>query len=82
METIIELDPSNSIVLTKSLRQAAGITPQQKLKVTSTPGRIVLETEADSRGEIVQRGQLKVWTGEVPPKPIEEAVEQARHYTR
>jgi len=31
---------------------------------------------------VVKRGKLKVWTGDVPATPIEEAVEQARHYTR
>jgi len=82
METTIELDASNRIVLTKSLRQAAGITPQQKLKVISTPGRIVLETEAETTGKILRRGKLKIWTGEVPATPIQESVEQARYYSR
>jgi len=82
METTIELDASNRIVLTRALRAAAGISPRQKLRVSSTPGRIVLEVKANSSGSIVKRGKLKVWTGAVPATPIEDAVDQARHYTR
>jgi uncharacterized protein len=35
-----------------------------------------------TEGKIVRDGKLKVWTGPVPETPIEEAVEQARHYKR
>jgi len=31
---------------------------------------------------LLKRGKLKVWTGTVPATPIEEAVEQSRHYFR
>jgi hypothetical protein len=82
MQTTIELDASNRIVLSRELRRAAGIPRMQKLRASATPGRIVLEMEANSSGRIVRRGKLKVWTGAVPATPIEEAVEQARHYTR
>ena len=82
MQVTINLDASNRIVLTRELRQAAGIPRMQKLKVSATPGRIVLEMESTSSGRIVKRGRLKVWTGEVATTSIEEAVEQARHYTR
>ncbi|MFZ4777465.1 MAG: hypothetical protein ACOYM3_19020 [Terrimicrobiaceae bacterium] len=82
METTIELDASNRIVLTSALRQAAGISPRQKLRVSSTPGRIVLEVDANISGRVVRRGKLKVWTGAVPATPIEDAVDLARHYTR
>jgi hypothetical protein len=54
----------------------------EKLKVSATPGRIVLEMEANSSGRVVKHGKLKVWTGAVPLTSIEEAVEQVRHYTR
>jgi hypothetical protein len=50
--------------------------------VSATPGRIVLEMESNASGCIVKRGKLKVWTGAVPATPIQEAVEQSRHYTR
>lgn len=50
--------------------------------VSATPGRIVLEIGANRSGRIVKRGNLKIWTGAVPTIPIEEAVEQSRHYTR
>jgi hypothetical protein len=82
MKTIIALDASNRIVLSRELRRAAGIPRKQKLLVSATPGRIVLEMEANTSGRVIKRGKLKVWTGAVPATPIEEAVEQSRHYTR
>lgn len=82
MRTTIELDASNRIVLSRELRRAAGIPRRQKLMVSATPGRIVLEMEANTSGRIVKRGKLKVWTGAVPATPLQEAVEQSRHDTR
>jgi len=82
METTVELDASNRFVLSRELRLAAGIPRRQKLMVSATPGRIVLEMQANASRIIVKRGKLKVWTGAVPAMPIEEAVDQARHYTR
>jgi len=81
MTGTIKMDGSNRIVLSRDLRRAAGLSPQQKLKVVATPGRIVLEVEPNP-GKIVKRGKLKVWSGKVPPIPVEEAVEQVRHYQR
>lgn len=82
MKTVVALDASNRIVLSKELRRAAGIPRGQKLVVSATPGRIILEMEPSTAGRVVKRGKLKVWTGPVPTTPIEEAVEQARHYNR
>jgi hypothetical protein len=82
MNSTVELDASNRIVLSRELRRAAGIPRRQKLLVSATPGRIVLEMEANTSGRITKRGKLKIWTGDVPATPIEEAVEQSRHYTR
>jgi len=82
MQTTTRLDASNRIVLSRELRRAAGIPRLQKLKVSATPGRIILEMEENSSGRVVKRGKLKVWTGSVLATPIEAAVEQARHYTR
>lgn len=82
MKATVELDGSNRIVLSRELRRAAGFPLRQKLMVSATPGRIVLEMEANTSGRIVKRGKLKVWTGAVPATPIEEAVEQARNYSR
>lgn len=82
MDSTITLDPSNRIVLTNAIRRAAGIAPKQKLKLSATPGRIVLEVAPNLAGKVVKRGKLKVWTGAVPATPLSEAVEQARHYTR
>ena len=82
MKMTVALDASNRIVLSRELRRAAGIPRKQKLLASATPGRIVLEMKANASGRILKRGKLKVWTGAVPATPIEEAVEQARHYTR
>jgi hypothetical protein len=82
MKTTLELDASNRIVLSREVRRAAGIPRRQKLVVSATPGRIVLEVPPNASGRVVKRGKLKVWTGPVPNTSIEEAVEQARHYTR
>lgn len=82
MKTTVELDASNRIVLSRELRGAAGIPRRQKLIATATPGRIVLEVENKASGRIIKRGKLKVWTGSVPLTPIEEAIDQSRHYTR
>lgn len=82
MKTIVELDASNRIVLSQELRRAAGIPRRQRLVVSATPGRIVLEVENNASGRVIKRGKLKLWTGPVPNTSIEEAVEQSRHYTR
>ena len=82
MKTTVELDASNRIVLSRELRRAAGIPRRQKLLVSATPGRIVLEMAPNASGRIVKRGKLKVWTGSVPATSISEAIEQARHYRR
>ncbi len=82
MNSTMRLDRSNRIVLTRDVRRAAGIATGQKLKVSAAPGRIVIEVEAETRGRIAKHGKLKVWSGPVPATPLEEAVEQARHYER
>ncbi|HXP63782.1 MAG TPA: AbrB/MazE/SpoVT family DNA-binding domain-containing protein [Dongiaceae bacterium] len=79
MTGTIRLDSSSRIVLSRDLRKAAGILPGRKLRVSATPGRIVLEVEPN-RGKILKRGKLKVWAGQVPSTPLEEAVELVRHY--
>jgi hypothetical protein len=82
MNAIVQLDASNRIVLSRELRRAAGIPRKQRLKASATPGRIVLEIAANSSGQVVRRGKLKVWTGAVPSTPIAEAVDASRHYER
>ena len=81
MTATVRLDGSNRIVLSRDLRRAAGIPRGQKLKVSATPGRVVLEVEPNP-GTVVRRGKLKMWTGQVPATPIEEAVDVVRHYER
>jgi hypothetical protein len=82
VKSIVQLDPSNRIILSKELRRAAGFAPGQKLKASADPGRVVLEVEANSNGKVVKRGKLKVWTGKVPDLPLAEAVEHSRRYER
>jgi hypothetical protein len=82
MNAIIEPDKQNRIVLTRDIRRAAGIAPGEPLQLTASPGRIVLEVKPESSGKIIKKGGLKVWTGKVPPIPLEDAVEKSRHYFR
>jgi hypothetical protein len=82
MNTTIEPDKQNRIVLTREVRQAAGFAPGEPLKLTASPGRIVIEVKAETSGKIIRKGGLKVWTGKVPPIPLEEAVQKARNYSR
>ena len=82
VNTIVQLDASNRIVLPRDLRRAAGIPRGQKLRASATPGRITLEVESAGHGLVVKRGKLKVWTGEVPMTPLEAAVRETRRYER
>jgi hypothetical protein len=82
MTAIIEPDKQNRIVLTRDIRKAAGMSVGEPIKVTASPGRIVLEVQSESSGKIIKKGGLKIWTGKVPPIPLEEAVEKSRHYSR
>jgi bifunctional DNA-binding transcriptional regulator/antitoxin component of YhaV-PrlF toxin-antitoxin module len=82
MKTVVTTDPQFRIVLSKEVRQAAGIKAGEPLRISASPGRIVLEAEPDTRGRVVKRGKLKIWTGKVPEIPLEEAVEKTRQYFR
>lgn len=82
MNAIIEPDKQNRIVLTREIRDAAGFQSGEPLKVVASPGRVVLEARPQRRGKLVRRGKILVWTGEVPPVPLEEAVRKARHCQR
>lgn len=80
MNSIVEPDKQNRIVLTREIRTAAGFQPGEPLQVIASPGRVVLETRPQKRGKLIRKGKLLVWTGEVPPIPLDEPVRQARHY--
>lgn len=82
MKTVVQLDASNRIVLSRDLRRAAGVPRGQRMQASATPGRIILEIEPANEGEVVKRDKLKVWTGKVPDTPLAEAVETTRHYER
>ena len=82
MNAIIEPDKQNRIVLTREIRNAAGFQSGEPMKLTASPGRIVLEVKPESSGKIIKKGGLKVWTGKVPPIPLDEAVNMSRHYSR
>jgi hypothetical protein len=81
MTATVKLDGSNRIVLSRDLRRAAGIPRGQKRRVSATPGRVILEVEPNP-GKVVRHGKLKTWTGQVPARPIEHAVDVVRHYER
>jgi len=76
-----ELDRSNRVSLTRDILRAAGFLDGDKLLVSASPGRIVLECKPN-RGKVIKRGNLKLWNGPVPSIPLDEAVEQVRHYQR
>jgi hypothetical protein len=82
MNAIIEPDKQNRIVLTRDVREAAGFIPGEPLKLSVSPGRVVLEVRPKPGGRLVKRGKLLVWTGEVPPVPLDEAIRKARHHQR
>ena len=82
MNTTVEPDKHNRIVLTRDIRKAAGIAPGETLQLSASPGRIVLEVRPESSGKIIKKAGIKMWTGKVPTTPVEEAVEKARHYFR
>ena len=82
MNTLIEPDKHNRIVLTRDIRKAAGLEPGEPMNLSVSPGRIVLEVRSESRGKIIKKAGLKVWTGKVPSTPVEVAVEKSRHYSR
>jgi hypothetical protein len=81
MKATIQLDDSNRIVITRRLREIAAIARGEKLRASATPGRIVLEVQPN-QGKVVNKGRLKLWTGEVPSLPLEEAVKRTRSYER
>jgi hypothetical protein len=82
VNTVVHLDASNRIILSRELRRAAGIPRGQTLKASATPGRIVLEIQANASGRVLKRGKMKVWTGAVPATPIAEAIQGVRHCER
>lgn len=75
----IQLDGSNRVRLSRDLLRAAGFSAGDTLKISATPGRIVLEVQPN-RGTVIRRGKLKVWTGAVPTIPLAEAVDAIRRY--
>lgn len=81
MTGTVRIDASHRVMLSDDLRRAAGFSRNQKLKVFATPGRIVLEAEAIS-ARIVKEGELKVWTGNVPSIPLEQAVARVRSHQK
>jgi hypothetical protein len=82
MKAVICPDPQYRIVLSREIRKAAGLKAGEALRISASPGRILLEVQPDSAGRVVKRGKLKVWTGKVPKIPLEDAVEESRHYSR
>ena len=82
MKLLITPDHTHRIVLTRDMRREAGIGPREKLEVTVKLGMILISPATLSKGKVVKKGKLKVFTGDVPDVDLADAVNQARHYTR
>jgi bifunctional DNA-binding transcriptional regulator/antitoxin component of YhaV-PrlF toxin-antitoxin module len=82
MKTVTQLDKTQRLVLTKAMRDAAGISNGEKLLVTAMPGQILISPARRATGRIVRKGKAKVFTGDIPDVDVAEAVNAARHYTR
>lgn len=78
MNTFVEPDKHNRFVLTRAIRNAAGIASGESLKLTASPGRIVLEVKSEPSGKIIKKGGLKEWIGKVPPVSLAVAVKKSR----
>ena len=81
MKFTVTPDATHRIVLTKQMRQAAGIRPGEKLEVSITPGVIILSAPS-VKAKLTKKGKLTVIDGAVPDIGIAEAVNMARHYVR
>ena len=81
MKFTVTPDNTNRIVLTKEMRQAAGIRPGQKLEVSITPGVIILSAPT-VKAKLKKKGKLTVIDGAVPDIDIAEAVNIVRRYVR
>ena len=81
MNTETTLDPSHRLFITSKMRKAVGLKPGQKLAVQASPGLLIISTP-HVPARLVKRGKLKVIDAAKPGLTVEEAVNQARHYTR
>jgi hypothetical protein len=77
MKTAVTLDPTNRIVLTKAIRQAAGIPEGATLSLSAAPGVILLSPEP-KRAKIVKKGKIKVLYGNPPTAPVQDDVNESR----
>ena len=77
MKTAVTLDSTNRIVLTKAIRQAAGIAEGATLTLSAMPGVIVIGAEP-KRAKIVKKGKIKVLYGNPPTTPVQEDVNESR----
>jgi hypothetical protein len=77
MKTAVTLDPTNRIVLTKAIRQAAGIPEGATLTLSATPGVILLSPEP-KRAKIVKKGKIKILYGNPPTAPVQDDVNESR----
>ena len=81
MNTETTLDTSHRLVLTSAMRKAAGLKLGQKLAVQASPGLIIISTP-HVPARLVKRGRLKLIDAPKPDFTVEEAVNNARRYTR
>ena len=75
-------DSTHRILLTKEIRNALNLKPGQALEVSITPGAVLLTPAPASNGKLIRKRNLKVYTGKIPNVDVEEAVGEARRYTR
>ncbi len=60
MTTAVNVDACRRIARPRDVQRATGIPWGQTFKESATPGRIVMEVEANP-GRILKRGKLKTW---------------------
>lgn len=81
MKMAVKPDSTNRIVLTRAMREAAGIRAGEKLEVSITPG-VILISAPSVRAKLKKKGKLTVIDAPVPDVEIAEAVDAVRHYDR
>jgi hypothetical protein len=77
MKTAVKLDSTNRIVLTKAIRETAGISEGATLTLSAMPGVIIIGAEP-KRAKIVKKGKIKVLYGKRPGAPVEKDVNDSR----
>ena len=75
-------DSTHRILLTREIRHALHLKRGQSLEVSITPGAVLLTPVPAKSGKLIRKHGLKVYRGKIPNIDVEEAIGQARDYTR